>query len=182
MHHLPNLITLLRLVLVPVLALLLAYGKYPAATIVFLVAALSDLADGYLARRFAIESRFGALLDPVADKLNMLVATVVLAGEALIPLWLAAAIIGRDIVIVGGAIAWRLARGELAIKPTYLSKVNTVLEFAVLVLVMAAAAGWIEPGAWLHILFVIVLATVVASGVQYVWLWGRAAMASQRPS
>ena len=146
------------------------------------LAALSDLADGYIARRFAMVSRLGALLDPVADKLNMFVSTVLLAWQGLIPLWLAAAIVGRDIVIVGGAIAWRFARGALTIKPTYLSKVNTVLEFAVLVLVMAVAAGWIESGAWLDTMFVIVLATVVASGAQYVWLWGRAAIESQRPS
>ena len=182
MHNLPNLITFLRLVLVPVMAFCLGSGAYAAAAIIFLVAALSDLADGYIARRFAMVSKLGAFLDPIADKLNMFFATVLLAWEELIPLWLAAAIIGRDVVIVGGAIAWRFARGELTIEPTYLSKVNTVLEFAVLVVVMAVGAGWIETGAWLELMFVVVLATVVASGVQYVWLWGRAAIASRTPS
>ena len=182
MHNLPNVITLVRLVLVPVMALCVAGGAYAAGAIVFLVAALSDLADGYIARRFGLVSRLGALLDPVADKLNMFVATVLLAWQGLVPLWLAAAIIGRDAVIVGGAIAWRFARGKLTIEPTYLSKVNTVLEFAVLVLVMAVAAGWIESGTWLDVAFAIVLVTVVASGAQYVWIWGRAALASRPPS
>jgi cardiolipin synthase len=182
MHNLPNLITLLRLVLVPVMAFCLGAGAYAAAAVVFLVAALSDFADGYIARRFAMVSKLGAFLDPIADKLNMLFATVLLAWEWVIPLWLAAAIIGRDVVIVGGALAWRHFRGELTVKPTSLSKANTVLEFAVLVLVMAVAAGWLAPGAWLEILFVVLLATVVASGVQYVWLWGRAAIKGPAPT
>ena len=180
MHNLPNALTLLRLVLVPVMAYFLVVGEYATGTIVFLIAALSDLADGYIARRFAIVSRLGAFLDPIADKLNMFVATMLLAWQGRVPLWLAAAIIGRDAVIVGGAIAWRLARGKLTIKPTYLSKANTVFEFAVLVLVMAVAARWIESGRWLDALFAIVLITVVASGAQYVWIWGRAAIASRR--
>ena len=179
MHILPNLITLLRLLLVPITAYCVATGAYATATIVFLVAALSDFADGYIARRFSIESRLGALLDPIADKLNMFVATALLAWEGLVPLWLGAAIIGRDIAIVLGAMAWRLARGELTVKPTYLSKANTVLEFAVLVLVMAVAAQWIASGVWLDTMFAIVLATVIASGAQYAWLWGRAAIATR---
>jgi len=174
---LPNLITLLRLVLVPVVAVCIGAGAYGVAAIVFLVAGLSDFADGFLARRYATVSRLGAFLDPIADKLNMFVATIMLAWEGLVPLWLAVAIIGRDVVIVGGAIAWRFARGALTIKPTYLSKLNTVLEFALLVLVMAVAADWIEPGQWLRAMFVVVLLTVVASGAQYVWIWGRAAIA-----
>jgi cardiolipin synthase len=105
---------------------------------------------------------------------------VVLAWQDLLPIWLAAAIIGRDIVIVVGAIAYRLARGRLQIKPTRLSKVNTFLEFAVLLLVMAIAAGWIDTGMWIRILFAIVFGTVLASGTQYVWRWGRKAMAQPR--
>ena len=144
MRNLPNLLTLLRLALVPVMAYYAWSGEYAIALPIFLLAALTDLADGYLARRFKLVSKLGALLDPVADKLNMLVATVVLAWQSHIPLWLAIAIIGRDVIIVVGALAYRIARGHLDIKPTRLSKVNTAIEFAVLLLVMAAAAGWIE--------------------------------------
>ena len=180
MRNLPNAITLLRLGLVPVMAYYAATGAFAIALPVFLIAALSDLADGYLARRFKLVSKLGALLDPIADKLNMFVATVVLAWQDLIPIWLAAAIIGRDVVIVVGAVAYRLARGRLAIKPTQLSKANTFIEFAVLLLVMATAAGWIDAGAWLRILFAIVFVTVVVSGTQYVWIWGRKALAQPR--
>ena len=164
-------LALLRLALVPVMAYFAWSGEYAIALPIFLVAALSDLVDGYIARRFKLVSKLGAALDPVADKLNMFVATVLLAWQGLIPIWLAVAIIGRDIIIVVGALAYRIARGHLEIKPTRLSKVNTFIEFAVLLLVMAAAAGWIDATAWMPLLFGVVFITVVASGVQYVWHW-----------
>jgi cardiolipin synthase len=110
----------------------------------------------------------------------MLVATVLLALQMLLPLWLAIAIVARDIVIIVGALAYRLARGRLKIAPTRLSKVNTVIEFTVLLLAMAAAAGWIKAGVWMQTAFLVVFMTVVASGVQYVWVWGRKALKERR--
>ena len=180
MLNVPNIITLVRLGLVPIMAYYLANEAYEIALPIFLVAALSDLVDGYIARRFQLVSKLGATLDPIADKLNMLVATILLAWQMLLPLWLAIAIVVRDIVIVAGAIAYRLARGRLHIAPTRLSKINTFIEFTVLLLVMAAAAGWFKPGVWMSTVFVIVFMTVVASGAQYVWVWGRKAVAGRR--
>jgi cardiolipin synthase len=180
MLNVPNVITLVRLVLVPVMGYYLANKAYEIALPIFLVAALSDFADGYIARRFKVVSTLGAMLDPVADKLNMLVATVLLALQMLLPLWLAIAIVARDIVIIVGALAYRLARGRLKIAPTRLSKVNTVIEFTVLLLAMAAAAGWIKAGVWMQTAFLVVFMTVVASGVQYVWVWGRKALKERR--
>lgn len=172
MVNVPNLITLLRLALVPVIAYLLWQGAYGVALIVFLSAALSDFLDGVIARRFDQRSALGAALDPIADKLSMFVATVVLALQGLLPLWLAVAIVLRDVVIVAGALVYRAAVGPVEIAPTMLSKVNTAIEFGVLLAVMASAAAWIDAGAWLKPLFVLVFLTVVASGVQYVWVWG----------
>jgi len=182
MRYVPNLITLLRLGLVPVMAYFAWSGHYAIALPIFLVAALTDFVDGYIARRFQLVSKLGALLDPIADKLNMFVATAVLAWQGQIPVWLAVAIIGRDVVIVVGAVLLRIARGHLDIKPTRLSKVNTAIEFAVLLLVMAAAAGWIDPTAWMPPLFVVVFATATASGIQYVWRGSRMALAERRAS
>jgi cardiolipin synthase len=180
MLNIANALTLLRLGLIPIMGYYLADEAYAIAMPIFLVAALSDFADGYIARRFKLVSRLGAALDPVADKLNMLVATVLLAWQTLVPIWLAVAIVARDIIIVLGALVYRLARGHLDIAPTRLSKVNTFLEFAVLLLVMSTAAGWIESGIWMPTLFLIVFATVVASGAQYVWLWERKAIIERR--
>jgi len=180
MLNVPNFITLIRLALVPVVAYFVVTEKFATATAIFLVAALSDLADGYIARRFRLTSRLGTVLDPVADKLNMVVTTVLLAWLALLPLWLAIAIVTRDVLIVAGALAYRFALGPVKIAPTRLSKVNTFLEFALLVLVMAAAAGWIETGGWMTAAFLVVFATVVASAAQYAWLWGRKAIGRAR--
>ena len=178
--NVPNIITLIRLGLVPAMAYYLTDEAYEIALPIFLVAALSDLADGYIARKFKLVSTFGATLDPIADKLSMLVATVLLAWQTLLPIWLAVAIVARDIIIVVGAVAFILVRGRLDIAPTRLSKINTFFEFAVLLLVMASTAGWIETGRWMPTVFLIVLLTVVASGAQYLWLWGRKAVTGRR--
>ena len=180
MRNLPNLITLSRLALVPLMAWYAARGVYAVALPVFLVAALSDFADGYIARRFKVTSRVGAALDPIADKLNMVVATLVLAYQSLLPLWLAAAIIGRDVIIVAGVLAYRRLPGPLEIKPTRLSKPNIALQFGVLLVGMGEAAGWMDAHAWLPILFAITFVMVVASGAQYVWMGTRMAFFSRR--
>ena len=168
----PNLITLVRLALVPVMAWALAGHHHGIAATIFLLIAVSDWLDGFIARRFRLTSRVGAALDPVADKLSMVVATLILAMQHLIPLWLAIAIIARDVIIVAGAGIYSAVVGSIEFTPTRLSKVNTALEFALLLAVMASAAGWIPSAGWELPAFVIVLASVVASGVQYVWIWG----------
>jgi cardiolipin synthase (CMP-forming) len=178
--NIPNLITLVRLALVPLVAYFLLVGEHGLALIVFFVAAATDLLDGWIARRFKLVSALGATLDPIADKLNMLVATVALGWQGLLPLWLAIAIVLRDVVIVAGALAYRFTLGPIKIAPTMLSKVNTFIEFTLLLLVMASAARWIEIDRWLPAVFVFVFATVLASGVQYVWVWGWKAVRDSR--
>ena len=176
----PNLITLVRLALVPLMGYFLLGGEHGLALIVFLAAAVTDLLDGFIARHFELASALGATLDPIADKLNMFVATVLLAWEGLLPMWLAIAIVLRDVVIVAGALAYRFTLGHVEIAPTMLSKVNTFIEFAVLLVVMASAARWIEIDRWLPAAFLLVFATVIASGVQYVWVWGWKAVRDSR--
>jgi cardiolipin synthase len=174
-RSLPNVITLTRLLLVPVTAYFLATGAYGTALIVFMLAAISDFLDGFIARRFHVSSRLGAVIDPIADKLNMFAATVLLAWQEQLPLWLAIAIVARDVLIVGGVIAYRRLIGSVKMAPTMLSKINTTLEFALLLAVMAGAAGWLTSVGWLQVLFAVTFATVLASGAQYVWIWGRKA-------
>jgi cardiolipin synthase len=178
-RSLPNLITIVRVLLIPVIVWLLLGRRYGPALVVFLAAAFSDLADGAIARHYRIVSEFGARLDPVADKLTMLAATVLLAGQGWLPLWLAGAIVLRDVVIAGGALAYRLVVGHIEMQPTPLSKVNTALEFVTLAGVLAQAAELIDASAWLLPLFATVFATIVLSGAQYVWVWGRKAAAAR---
>jgi cardiolipin synthase len=176
MLTLPNLITLARLAAIVPLGWLLAAGRWEAALLLFLLCAAGDGLDGFLARRLHQESRLGALLDPVADKLTMLTVALLLAWHGLLPWWLAAAVVLRDVVIFSGATAYRLRFGALEIAPTRLSKLNTFLEFGTLALVLANDAGWLVMTGYLPLLFAVMMAMVVLSGGQYVWLWsGKAA-------
>jgi len=180
LSHLPNAITLLRAVLIPVIAFALWHRHYGTALVLFAACALSDLADGWLARRFDVRTRFGAIADPLADKLAMLAATVLLAWHGWLPWWFAALAVGRDVLIVAGAAAYHLVIGRVEIAPTRLSKYNTGLEFTVLTVVMAIAAGLIADGPWRWALLYATAATIVASGTQYAVLWGGKAARARR--
>ena len=160
---------------------LLVEHRYAAALALFAVSALSDVADGFIARHWNARTRFGAIADPAADKLTMLVVTLTLAAQGWLPVWLAGAIVVRDVVIAGGAVAYHFVVGRYDMAPTLLSKLNTGVEFAVLALVLAGAAGAFDAGAARPVLFVLLTATVVASGAQYVWVWGRRALGRQAP-
>jgi cardiolipin synthase len=185
MRHVPNALTLLRFLLIPVLVVLLVQRRYDAAFALFFVSALSDLADGVIARHWNARIRFGEIADPVVDKLTMLTVTLMLAVQELIPLWLVAAIVVRDLVIVGGALAYHYTVGRYDMAPTLLSKLNTGIEFLTLAMVVGGAAGIIDASAAMPMLFGLLMATIVASGVQYVWVWGRRAIshsAGRNPS
>src|SRR5688572_24109147 len=106
MRHIPNLLTLLRMLLTVPLAWLLRDGRFDTALIVALVAGFTDALDGFLAKRFSWQSRLGGLIDPVADKLLLVACFVGLAQVDALPWWLAAVVIGRDAVIVSGAVAY----------------------------------------------------------------------------
>jgi cardiolipin synthase len=182
LRHVPNVITVIRGLLIPVIGALLLQERYVEAFWTLVASALSDLVDGHIARRYNARTRFGAIADPVADKLTMLTVTLLLAWQGLLPGWLAAAIVLRDLVIVGGAVAYHRLFGHVEMAPTWLSKLNTLLEFIVLAAVIADAAALLDDRAMLPLLFAALLVTVVTSGAQYVWIWGRRALAAPRPA
>jgi len=177
MLNVPNVITVARILLVPWIAWFTHEREYGSALWLFMAAAASDLVDGLIARRFNLRTRFGAIADPLADKMAMLTVTLLLAWQGWLPWWLAAAIVARDVVIVGGALAYHVLVGQLEIAPTWLSKFNTVLEFALLATLLATGAGYVDGEPWLPALMWVVLATVAGSGAQYVWIWGSRAAA-----
>jgi len=172
----PNLITFARLLLVPVMVWLLLEGRYATALVVFVGAAASDVLDGYLARRFHQQSYVGAVLDPAADKLMILSTAGTLTWLELLPIWVAIAVIARDVVIVLGFLAYRWLRGKVEMRPTWLGKANTGLVFGVFTLVLAQAAWLIDLGRWLLVAHVVLVGTIVASGLHYVWVWSAKAM------
>ena len=173
--NLPNAITGLRLMGVPATIWFVLENQWAVATWCFLVAAATDGLDGYLARRLRQCTAIGAALDTVTDKALCLSVLVVLTSFNLVPLWVALAIVVRDAVIVVGALAYRGMAGHLEIQPTLLGKGNTVAEFGMLALVLGHQAGIVPGQAWVVPMFWLVFATTLASGLQYVWVWGNKA-------
>lgn len=175
-RDIPNLITLLRLVLLVPFVLFLLDGKFTAALLVFAVAGLSDAVDGYLARSRGWGTHLGAMLDPLADKLLMATAYLTLSWLDLLPHWITALVIGRDLIIITGALAYAhlVRRPEMA--PTRISKFNTVAQIIFMVSVLTDMAGVDLPNAWIMAWLVLVVATTLWSGVDYVWRWSSRAV------
>lgn len=175
LNWLPNAISLLRIALIaPILMMILA-GSFGWALALFWLAGFSDGVDGYLAKRFDWHTRLGALLDPVADKLLVAGIFMTLAYTQHIPVWLAAIVILRDVIIVTGAIAYNFIVGPVQGEPTRISKLNTALQLLFLLFVLSRAGfGWPDEIA-ITVLGASILVTVVISGIDYVWSWSRRA-------
>jgi len=180
--NVPNAITLLRFALVPAIALAMVQRDHDVAFALFIVSALSDLADGMIARHWNLRTRFGAIADPLADKLTMLTVTVLLVLQHGLPWWFALAVVLRDAVIVGGALAFHLLIAPVEMTPTRISKLNTALEFLLLLAVLAIRAGLVPDGAWRDVLLAATLLTIALSGGHYVLVWSRKAARSRGPA
>ena len=180
MFNIPNTLTLLRIALVPFIALRLLEGAYGTACVLFIISALSDWADGMIARHWNQRTRFGAIADPLADKLTMLTVTLLLTFQHALPWWFTLAVILRDVLIVAGALAFHFLIGELMMAPSRISKLNTALAFILLVTVLAIEAGFLPDGPWREALLFATLATTVFSGGQYVYDWGRKAIEARK--
>ena len=168
MRHLPNVICLIRIALIWPIATALAAGSMSRALELFVVAGVSDGLDGYLAKRFNWTSELGKILDPLADKLLLLTVFVESAWLALVPWWLTAAVVARDVMIGLGALVYRLWFGPLRGRPTILSKFNTALQLLYVMLVMLDAARGVPPRELLEAGAALTLASTVLSGLHYV--------------
>lgn len=174
-NWLPNAISLLRIALVAPILALIVQGNFGLSLILFAVAGFSDGVDGYLAKRFNWHTRLGALLDPIADKLLIAGTFITLAYTQQIPIWLAAVVILRDVIIIAGATAYNFLVRPVQGEPTRISKVNTALQLLFLLFVLSRAGfGW-PAEITITILGAAILITVVISGVDYVWSWSRRA-------
>lgn len=169
--NLPNVITLCRLLAVPVVAWLILHQRWEAACWLFLAAAVSDGIDGLLARWLNQMTPLGAALDTIADKALGVVTLVLLTQSGAIPLGVTLAILLRDSIIVLGALSYRGLAGHLEIHPTWLGKTHMFAEFVLLTLVLADLARLLALDGWQLPLFGVVFVVAVTSGVQYVWIW-----------
>jgi cardiolipin synthase len=166
-RHLPNLISLLRIGLIWPAVLFLARGAYLEALTIFVLAAISDGLDGFLAKRFGWTSRLGKFLDPLADKLLLVAVFLMATWVGLIPRWLTIAVVTRDFLIGLGALAFRIGWGPLRGRPTYSSKINTLLQLVYISLVLLHAASGLPPRSLLDALAWLTFATVLISGFGY---------------
>jgi cardiolipin synthase len=161
--------------LIPVFASLLFYGYSGWALFVFLIAGISDGVDGFIARRFNQETELGTILDPIADKLLMTVAFVVLALPNVlsptrflpVPFWVTASVIGRDVLIVTVAGAINIMTGFHGFKPSWLGKLSTFVQVIAVALILFAA--FLDYSFYLPTVYFIVVLLAFASGIHYIF-------------
>lgn len=181
-RHIPNFITVCRILLVyPVVSLMLA-GRLDWALGLFVLAGVSDGVDGFLAKYFHWESRLGSYLDPVADKLLLISSYVTLAWLGFIPAWLTILVVARDLVIFFGAVAYYFLLHPFEGRPLLISKLNTFVQLLLVFAVLVHHA--VVPFSEVVLTGLIGLAavTTLASGVQYVHTWGSSYLREVRAS
>jgi cardiolipin synthase (CMP-forming) len=179
LRWLPNAISLLRIVLIAPILYYIVAARYDLALALFFIAGFSDGLDGYLAKTFNWNTRLGALLDPIADKLLVAGAFVTLANQGLLPVWLATLVVIRDLVIIGGALAYNFLIGPVQGEPTKISKLNTMFELLLVLFVLSRAGyGWPDE-ITVVVLGAAVFVTVIVSGTDYVWSWSQRARRSK---
>ena len=182
----PNLLTVLRMGLIPVLVILLFYQRFGWGLAVFIAAGFTDMFDGLLARRFNQTSPLGRILDPIADKLLLVTTFVVLSMPSIVapgsmpehprhlpvPFWVTAAVISRDVFIVVGAAAINIVTGFRGFRPSWLGKVSTVVQISGVFLILTAA-NWPPLRGSLPTVYIVVCAFTVFSGVHYIFFAAR---------
>jgi cardiolipin synthase len=174
-HHIPNLITLARILLVPPILWLVLQERFGAALLLFLVAGVSDGIDGFLAKRFGWTSWWGGILDPLADKLLLMGTVLALGWEGILPPWLVALIVLRDVVIVSGALAYHYFFEPVEATPLLISKLNTLMQIMLVLTVIFDRSIMALPDALLTTLFAATALTTLWSGAAYVVEWSRRA-------
>ncbi len=170
--NIPNLISLARLICVPLTVWLILNGEMLFAFWVFVSAGISDAVDGFIAKRFNLQTELGAYLDPIADKALLVSVFVTLGQAGYIESWLVLLVVFRDCLILCGAILYHFIHHDLTIEPLLISKVNTTTQFALATLVLGLTGYNIADGEIIKSLVYIVAATTVLSGATYVGIWG----------
>lgn len=179
-RQLPNTITALRLFCAPVLAACLLYGHEAYAFIVFAFAGLTDLADGFLAKRFGLITRVGKYLDPAADKFLMLAAFLSLTAIGRTPLWLMLLVIGRDAAIVFAIFVARMMELPLRVEPLPIGKLCTAVQVGYVGLVLLFLAFHVSRPEILQGAAYVAAAFTIASWLAYGGLWLKALAARYR--
>jgi len=175
---LPNFLTIIRMMMIPVFVTLLFYQRFGWALAVFVIAGLTDGLDGLLARALKQNSELGRILDPIADKLLLVTAFVVLSMRAILPLplprhfpipfWVTAAVISRDIFIIVGSAAIYIVTGFRNFRPSLPGKINTVIQICAIGAILIAAQFPFISG-YLPTVYTTVFASALFSGLHYIF-------------
>ena len=167
--NIPNILTLIRILLTPLLVILLINDRFLEAFIVFTLAGITDGLDGLIARLMRQKTRIGAILDPIADKLLLTSAYVTLAIIGFLPNWLAVTVISRDVIIVFGVLILFLFQGGVEISPSVPSKITTVTQLGTIFAVFVnQELGWLHQ--ILFPLYIFTAVVTVISGLHYMYL------------
>jgi cardiolipin synthase len=166
--NLPNIITFGRLCAVPLAFWLVLEHRMDQAFLLFVLAGLSDALDGWLARRYG-GNAVGALMDPVADKALLVTMYITLASVGTLPAWLAILVVFRDVLIVGGVVILAVLGNAVAIRPLYISKLNTLIQIVLVAVSLLQGGFGLGIPHLLDVLTWCVAATTLASGAAYVW-------------
>lgn len=175
MKHLPNIISLARILMVPVVVWLVVIGELGGAFWVFIAAGISDAVDGFIAKQFDAVTEVGTYLDPIADKALLVSIFVALGAAGFVPPWLVILVVTRDVLIVGGILFSFALSLPVRARPSILSKINTGAQMALAAVILAVhGMAWpLDSAASLGTFVVGILTTL--SGAQYVWRWSRVA-------
>lgn len=179
----PNMLTVCRMVLIPVFVTLIFYQRFVWALAVFVIAGFTDGLDGLMARRFDQQSQLGTILDPIADKLMLVTAFVVLSLRSVfpqpipshlpIPFWVTVAVISRDVFIIVGAAAINIMTGFRRFRPSFLGKVSTTVQIVGITAIMFAASFPYGTGYYLPTVYAVVFAFAILSGAHYIFYVSR---------
>ncbi|RUQ89989.1 CDP-alcohol phosphatidyltransferase family protein [Legionella septentrionalis] len=182
LQYIPNALTIARLVLIAPFLVFLYQQEYDGAFYIFLSAGLTDGLDGWLARHFRWQSKFGSFIDPLADKLLIASSFISLALIGKLTWWLVALVFLRDLTISFGVLAWYwLIQRKLSFNPTFLSKLNTALQLLLVTLCLFELAYFNFSPYLTEILVLFTAFTTAATYIDYVWTWGRKAYLSRHP-
>lgn len=168
----PNAISIARILLVAPIAYLLLNESYTVALILVVIAAVSDALDGFLAKRYGWTSQVGSFLDPLADKLLLVSCFLVCIVIDLMPAWLFAVILIRDLVVAFGALGYHFMVEAFHGEPPFSSKLNTAFQIIYLVMLISSQQLINVPATWLDFALYSVAATTAISGLEYIWVWG----------
>ncbi len=169
----PNFITLARLFAVPLIVWLMIEDLFVLAALAFVVAGISDAVDGFIARRYQQESRLGGYLDPITDKALLVSVFVTLGFKDILPLWLIMLAVSRDLLIVGAVVLSWMVNHPVAMRPLWISKINTAAQIVLVALALGEQAGVSAFGPFIAIGIAVVAGSTLLSAISYLREWNR---------